>query len=278
LRPPRDTIAAPDLPDDLEWVGRGPRTMPLATARGPVLVHFFDIAQLNSVRTLPYVSEWARRYYDTSLTVLGVHSPRSALSTPADAVAFACGRLGLEFPVAIDAAHDLWHAYGCEGWPSLFLWGKGGALRWFQFGEGEYKATEEAIQEELRAADAETGLALPAPMEPIRSTDAPGVLVVPPSEEIFPGGSMEQPWLPQAPGDELEVAYTAGGAYASADGEGVLHVALDGDPAREVAINGPGLYELASHERHEGHTVVLTPGAEVRIWSVSFAAGLPPAQ
>ena len=30
------------------------------------LVHFFDFAQLNSVRTLPYVGEWARRYGDTA--------------------------------------------------------------------------------------------------------------------------------------------------------------------------------------------------------------------
>ena len=36
--------------------------MPVATAAGPALVHFFDFAQLNSVRTLPYVVEWARRY------------------------------------------------------------------------------------------------------------------------------------------------------------------------------------------------------------------------
>ena len=28
------------------------------TAAGPVLVHFFDFAQLNSVRALPYVIAW----------------------------------------------------------------------------------------------------------------------------------------------------------------------------------------------------------------------------
>ena len=59
-------------------------------------------------------------------------------------------RLGVGFPVAIDAERALWHSYGCEGWPSLFLWSLGGALRWFHFGEGEYAATEEAIQAELR--------------------------------------------------------------------------------------------------------------------------------
>lgn len=72
LRPERDNIAAPDLPEGIEWVGKAPRSMPVATAGGPVLVHFFDFAQLNSVRTLPYVSEWARRYAGNDLTTIGV--------------------------------------------------------------------------------------------------------------------------------------------------------------------------------------------------------------
>ena len=62
-------------------------------------------------------------------------------------------RLGVAFPVAIDGDRSLWHAYGCEGWPSLFLW-NGGRARLVHFGEGEYLATEEAIQAELREHDA----------------------------------------------------------------------------------------------------------------------------
>ena len=49
--------------------------MPALTAGGPALVHFLDFAQLNSVRTLPYVSEWARRYREAGLSVIGVQSP-----------------------------------------------------------------------------------------------------------------------------------------------------------------------------------------------------------
>ena len=62
--------------------------------------------------------------------------------------------LDVEFSVAIDAQRELWTAYGCDGWPSLFLWSLGGALSWVHFGEGEYLATELAIQEELREIDA----------------------------------------------------------------------------------------------------------------------------
>lgn len=269
MRPERDNIAAPDLPEGIEWVGEAPRSMPLATAGGPVLVHFLDFAQLNSVRTLPYVSEWGRRYADAGLTTIGVQAPRFPFGADPDAVAAGLARLAVEFPVAIDADRRLWHAYGCEGWPSLFLWKLGGALTWFHFGEGEYRATEEAIQAELREQDALQPL--PEPMAPLRPSDGPGAKVIPPTPELFPGGSWEQPWE----GDELEVPYEAGGAYATVEGNGELAPVLDGEPLDPIAVDGPTLYPLAEHPRHEAHNLTLRPSAGLRVWSVSFAAGVP---
>jgi hypothetical protein len=243
--------------------------MPLATAGGPVLVHFFAFAQLNSVRTLPYLAEWARRYAEHGLTTLGVQAPRFPFGAERDTVAAGLERLGIEFPVAIDADRRLWHAYGCEGWPSLFLWKLGGALTWFHFGEGEYRASEEAIQAELRELAALR--ALPEPMEPLRASDAPGAKVMPPTAELFPGGSWEQPWE----GDELQVPYEGGGAYATVEGVGELGLSIDGWPGEPIVIDGPALYRLAEHPQHEAHDLTLRPSPSLRIWSVSFVAGLP---
>ena len=53
----RENIAAPDLPAGIEWIGEASQSMPVLTAAGPVLVHFVDFAQLNSVRHPPYLSE-----------------------------------------------------------------------------------------------------------------------------------------------------------------------------------------------------------------------------
>lgn len=247
--------------------------MPLATAGGPVLVHFLDFAQLNSVRTLPYVSEWARRYERHGLTTIGVQAPRTPFGAERDAVAAGLERLEVEFPVAIDADRRLWLAYGCEGWPSLFLWKLGGALAWFHFGEGEYRATEEAIQAELREEDALRPL--PEPMEPLRPSDAPGAKVMPPTPELFPGGSWERPWTAGEDGKELEVEYEAGGAYATVEGTGEIALEVDGTAAKPVEVTGPGLYLLAEHPRHEAHRLTLRPSADLKIWSVSFAAGVP---
>ncbi len=273
MRPERENIAAPDLPESLAWIGQPPHSMPIATASGPVLVHFLDFAQLNSVRTLPYVSEWSRRYAAHGLTTIGIQAPRFPFGADPGLVAAGFERLGVEFPIAIDAQRQLWHAYGCEGWPSLFLWKTGGALAWFHFGEGEYHASEEAIQAELREQDALC--ALPAPMEPIRDTDAPGARVMAPTPEQFPGGSWEHPWTAGEHSEELEIAYEAGGAYATVEGEGEIAIELDGIATDSIQVSGPALYKLAEHFRHEAHRLELHASPGLRVWSISFAAGIP---
>jgi hypothetical protein len=273
MRPEREDIAAPDLPEGIEWIGEAPRSMPLATAGGPVLVDFLDFAQLNSVRTLPYLSEWERRYGPHGLTTIGVQAPRFPFGAERAAVAAGLKRLGVEFPLAIDADRRIWHAYGCEGWPSLFLWKRGGALAWFHFGEGEYQATEEAIQAELREEEALREL--PEPMEPLRPTDAPGAKVMPPTSELFPGGSWERPWTAGEDGEALEIDYEAGGAYATIEGSGEVSVAIDGATAEPIGVTGPALYTLVEHPRHGAHSLTLRPSPGLRIWSVSFAAGMP---
>jgi hypothetical protein len=274
VRPERDNIAAPVLPPRLRWLNaESPPVLAELTAAGPALVHFFDFAQLNSVRSLPYVIEWDRRYRDAGLVTLGVHSPRFRFTGEREALEPALGRLGVDHAVADDSGYALWHDYGCKGWPSLFLWGQGGALAWFHFGEGEYEASERAIAAELAAID--PGFAAPEPMAPLRASDAPGVLVAPPSEEVLPGGSVTEPWEPREPGATLSLEYAAGGAHASVAGRGELRVALDAGPERSIAVDAPGLYDLAAHARHERHALGLRAGAGVELYSVSFSAGVP---
>ena len=155
------------------------------TAAGPVLVHFLDFAQLNSVRALPYAIEWDRRYRGAGLTTLGIHSPRFPFTARRGSLAPALERLGIRHPVADDSGYGVWHDYGCKGWPSLFLWGRAGRCAGFTSARASTAATEEAIQDELRELDPLA--ALPAELEPLRPTDAPDALVAPPTEEVLPG-------------------------------------------------------------------------------------------
>jgi hypothetical protein len=263
----------PPFPPGTRWVGGEPAAVERVCARGPLLVHFLDFAQLNSVRALPYLRAWQERYEALGLTILGVNSPRYPFTAGPAALASGLARLEVAHPVASDASYEIWRAYGCQVWPSLFLWGQGGALRWYHFGEGEYRSTEAAIQAELRAAGVDGDL--PEPLEPLRPSDAPGALVAAPSEEVFPGGSADEPWTGEASGAPLELGYEAAGAFASLDGDGTLQVSLDGGGPRAIAINAPGLYPLAEHPAHERHRIALRPSPGVRVWSVSFAAGVP---
>jgi hypothetical protein len=273
MRPRAPDIAAPPLRPATTWIGAEPPALERLTAAGPVLVHFFDFAQLNSVRALPYVVAWAERYRDAGLAAIGVHSSRYPFTADEGAIAAAVERLGIEHPVAADSNYAIWHDYGCEGWPSLFVWGQGGALRWYHRGEGEYAGTEQAIQELLLEARPE--LRLPEPIEPLRASDAPDVLVAPPSEEVLPSGSATEPWVAEGPDASLVLDYESGGAYATVDGQGKIGVELDKRAPLTVAVEHPGIVELASHPRHESHRLVLRPSPGVRIWSVSFAAGVP---
>jgi hypothetical protein len=273
MRPERADIAAPEFPGRLRWLNaeRKP-VMSELTAAGPVLVHFFDFAQLNSLRALPYAIAWDDRYRDAGLTTLGIHSPRFPFTAERDALGPALERLGVCHPVADDSRYGVWHDYGAKGWPSLFLWSQIGALRWFHFGEGEYLATEEAVQDELRELDPLS--ALPAPLEPLRPSDAPGAMVAAPTEEVFPGGGPSEPWLSSGGDDAIDLEYAAAGAHASVAGSGRLTAIVDGD-AHELEITEPGLVDLAVGERHASHRLRLEADPGVAVYSLSFSAGPP---
>jgi hypothetical protein len=268
MLPGRDDIALPPFAPGVSWIGGEPPVGERLTARGPLLVHFFEIGELSGVRTLPFVTGMARQYGAQGLTVLGVHSPRSALAESDEALAAGLARLGVDFPVANDREHRIWHGYGCEGWPSTFLWGRGGKLRWVHFGEGAYHETEEAIRAQIGG---DPGDMPPPLLDPPREEPAPAL--EPPSPELFPGGAHDRPWQAAAPGDPLEAFYAGAGAWVALDGTGTVALELDGEPAGTIELEGPGLYELSSHDRHGEHELRLTPEGPVRVWSLAFAPG-----
>ena len=231
MRPPRADIAAPPLPPGIEWVGGAEPRLERLVASGPLLVHFFDLAQLNSARALPYVEAWSERYRERGLSTLGVHSPRFPFTRSPDVVAAALPRLGIEWPVAVDSEHAIWRAYGCRGWPSLFLWSRGGALRWYQLGEGEYEATELAIREALEEAGD------PGADWPVAAGAAAGgrragrARRSPRAPRCSRAGGPERPWSASAEQPALALDYEAGGAFLAADGEGEVAFSVDGEPA-----------------------------------------------
>jgi hypothetical protein len=98
---------------------------------------------------------------------------------------------------------------------------------------------------------------------------------MPPTPELFPGGSWETPWTPSSGDTELELDYEAGGAHATVEGTGRLQLTLDGTSIDPIPVDGPALYQLTEHSHHSGHQLRIQPSDELCIWSVSFSPGVP---
>src|SRR3712207_276677 len=176
MRPPIDTITPPPFPQKLPWVNVASLRMDKQRGR-PVLVEFWDFCRVSSLRTLPYLKAWHERYAEAGLRVVSVHAPGFPPSRDEDAVREAVARLGVEHPVLLDTELRLWTSYDNEGWPARYLWGPtetGHVLRDFHYGEGAYRETELAIQEELGIAR--------EPLPPIRPEDDPEARVVVPTD------------------------------------------------------------------------------------------------
>ncbi len=251
MRAPVDTIAAPLFPTKLPWVnvpgGQGAKASTLQRGK-PMLVEFWDFCRPNSIRTLPYVKAWHERYAEHGLRTIGVHCPGFDSSRDEDAVREAVARLGVEYPVLIDSELEVWQEYENEGWPARYLFDGRARLFEYHFGEGGYLETELAIQE-LVGVEREA-------LAPVRPEDAPGVRLVPQTEDQQ--GAYSGP-------------YAAGGVWAVLDGRGRLWA-----NGVEHEIEHPGAYPLVEHDRHTEGMIELKEEPGVKCLATCFTPGLMP--
>jgi thiol-disulfide isomerase/thioredoxin len=181
-------VHAPEL--GAVWLNSEP--VELRKLRGrAVLIDFWDYTCVNCLRTLPYVVEWHRRYADKGLTVIGVHTPEFSFAANEKFVRAAVERFGIRYPVVLDNGYAIWHAYANRYWPAKYLIDKDGYIRFFHFGEGEYGATEEAIQILVREVSPREEL--PPIMEPVRDTDKPGAVCYRTTSELYLGNKRGKP-------------------------------------------------------------------------------------
>jgi len=176
-------IRAPDLIGGY-WVNSEPQHISELRGRA-VLIDFWDYTCVNCIRTLPYVTEWHRRYVALGLTVIGVHAPEFSFARELDGVKRAVETFGIDYPVVMDNGYTIWQAYANRYWPAKYLVDKDGYLRFHHFGEGAYIETERAIHTLLREID--PGVALPEPMPPVRDSDAPGAVCYRVTPELYLG-------------------------------------------------------------------------------------------
>ncbi len=182
-------VRAPDFPSAARWLNGPPVSLRELRRESPrqtvVLIDFWDYTCVNCLRTLPYVVEWDEKYRGRGLVTVGVHAPEFSFAREARQVERAIAEFGIRYPVVLDNDYAIWQTYNNKGWPSKFLVDAQGYIRYQHLGEGEYLATELAIQAALREANPDFQ---PLPLIiPKREEDAPGSVCYRPTPELYCG-------------------------------------------------------------------------------------------
>lgn len=174
---------APEIFGDF-WFNAEPFS--IQSMRGNILlIDFWDYCDQNSLRALPYLQEWNRRYAEFGFVIVGIHAPRFPFAKDPATVKKAVGKLGIRYPVVLDNEFLTWSAFQVRLWPTKFLIDKNGFIRYRQEGEGFYQDIEHTIHVLLN----EVGFhgELPLTMEPVRDTDAHGAVCYRATPEILTG-------------------------------------------------------------------------------------------
>jgi thiol-disulfide isomerase/thioredoxin len=136
------------------WLGSEPLT-PEGLRGRVVAVQFWTYTCVNWLRTLPYVREWAAKYRDLGLSVIGVHTPEFGFERNVENVRAAARDMGVDYPIALDSDYAVWGAFANHFWPALYVADGQGRIRYHHFGEGEYAMSEMVVQQLLGEAGKE---------------------------------------------------------------------------------------------------------------------------
>lgn len=133
--PERPPTPSPNWLRGLHWVNAAPVVASRLQGK-VVLVEFWTFDCINCRRTIPAMHKLAATHAaDSSLVILGIHTPELDWERDASNVRDAVKRYDLRFPVAQDNDYAAWRAFGNQYWPCLYLLDGSGHVRWMHVGE-----------------------------------------------------------------------------------------------------------------------------------------------
>ena len=253
INPP---IQAPNLPSS-HWVNTY-ETIALSNLTDKViLLNFWDFTCIKCIRTLPFLQTWQHRYIE-HFTILGIHTPKFSFAKDASLVKSMTGRLGISWPVKLDADHTIWEAYANREWPAMNLIDKHGQIRFRHEGEGRYTEIESAILSLIHEID--PTFQIEGPQYQQRDEDKSSVDCIPITSELHIDSIENYPALSHAAmpiqlptEDSIHKIYLQGDWVREHDGVTLLSVdgtiSLHYREARCYAILSPNP-SSASHVRY----------------------------
>lgn len=148
---PVTSSALPSLSGGTGWLNGDPVTS--ESLRGKVvLVDFWTWDCINCQHALPHVRDWANKYRQQGLVVIGVHTPEYPWEKPLSSVKKAIDKWQLPYRVVTDNNYTIWNAFGNQYWPAHYYFDAKGQLRYASFGEGNNEKQEQVIQQLLKEA------------------------------------------------------------------------------------------------------------------------------
>jgi len=297
---------APELTGLQSWLNSSPLT--LKSLRGKVvMIDFWTYSCINCVRTLPYIEKWYQTYKSKGFVVIGIHAPEFGFEKVLTNVEKATKQYGLTYPIALDNNLMTWNAFANQYWPAHYLINRDGKVVNVHYGEGEYLATEKAIQSLLGDS---TSLVSPKEVDAYNPNQTPETYFGTERASRFMGnGSLQdgvnnfQPRLPlltdfwtiggswnvesdkitsQRAGATLTFKVNAKDVYlvasvadsrtyeASVKVIGEAGNFTSEDPLGKLIISGSNLYHLATFPIFGEHTISLTVPPGVSLHTFTF--------
>jgi thiol-disulfide isomerase/thioredoxin len=118
-----------------------------------ILIEFWTYGCYNCQNTHPHIQNYWREYEDDGLVVIGVHYPEFEYEENPDNIREYLEETNTTYPVVIDNEGGTWDAYDQRAWPSRYLIGVDGFVRYEHVGEGAYEETDRKIRELLAERD-----------------------------------------------------------------------------------------------------------------------------
>jgi len=141
---------APELRVSDVWINTD-SPLNLKSLRGKVvLIDFWAFDCDPCKETVPRVEALHEKYSKDGLVVIGVHTPRTSDEKEVPKLRAAVKRMGISYPVMVDAKQKIFADYRCDLWPTQFVIDKKGFIRLSHGGVGKYSEIEEAIQSALK--------------------------------------------------------------------------------------------------------------------------------
>ena len=242
------TSRAPALYADF-WFNGEP--VIVSALQGSVLFLFFwEYSCPQSLRFLPYVKEWSRKYSDAGLVTVGIHTPRFGFAKDPEGIQKAMTRLGISFPFAMDNEGFIAASYGIRSLPAGVIIDKYGYIRALVSTDGAFMAAERLLQGYVY----DIGLIdeLPTLMDPIREIDREGAVAYHATPELKAGYLYGSLGNVEGYSPESYVDYVDPGIY------------LDGRfYAEGTWLNGRDCLQLAAEGTKEGHIIISYQGTDV---------------